>query len=317
METAREPALAICDPHHHLWNRGDSRYLLEELRADLTSGHKVEATVFVECGFGYRTGGPVRFRPVGETDFVVTTDPGGLVAGIVGFADLCDPAIEDILAAHVEAGAGRFRGIRYKIARDPSPLLPASTNRLDDTPLIEDRAFLAGLAACAKAGLSFDTWAYHTQLQELADVARAQPDVTIIIDHLAGPVRLGPYADRREEVVEIWKKRVTELAQYENVLMKLGGVGMPVFGETWHHFPERTTSEQIAAARGPEIRWCIEAFGPDRCMFESNFPVDKHSCSYVVLWNAFKLIAAELSTAEKAALFHDTAQRTYRMTLPA
>jgi L-fuconolactonase len=315
METPREPDLAICDPHHHLWNRGDSRYLLEELQADVTSGHNVEATVFVECGFGYLTNGPAVFRPVGETEFVVATDPGELVAGIVGFADLCDPQIDDVLAAHVEAGAGRFRGIRYKIARDPSPRLPASTNRLGGPPLAEDRAFLAGMAALACAGLSFDTWAYHTQLQELAELARAQPDVTIIVDHLGGPVRLGPYADRRDEVVEIWKKRVTELAQYENIVMKLGGVGMPVFGETWHHFPERTTSEEIAAARGDEIRWCIEAFGPDRCMFESNFPVDKHSCSYVVLWNAFKLIAADLSAAEKAALFHDTAQRTYRMTL--
>jgi L-fuconolactonase len=316
METALEPDLVIYDPHHHLWNRGDSRYLLEELGADAASGHRVEATVFVECGFGYRTDGPVPLRPVGETEFVVATDPGRLIAGIVGFADLCTPEVNDALAAHIEAGAGRFRGIRYKIARDPSPDLPVSSNRLDGGPLSEDRAFLAGLAACGRAGLSFETWAYHTQLQELADVARAQPDLTIIVDHLGGPVRLGPYRDRREEVTETWKKRVTELAQHPNVMMKLGGVGMPVFGETWHHFPERTTSAQIAAARGPEIRWCIEAFGPDRCMFESNFPVDKHSCSYVVLWNAFKLITADLSESEKAALFHGTAQRIYQMTKP-
>jgi L-fuconolactonase len=313
METALEPDLVICDPHHHLWNRGDSRYLLEELRADTASGHSVEATVFVECGFGYRTDGPVPLRPVGETEFVVATDPGGFIAGIVGFADLCAPEIEDVLAAHADAGHGRFRGIRYKIARDPSPLLPVSSNRQAGGPLAEDQAFLTGFAALGRAGLSFDTWAYHTQLHELADLARAQPDVTIIVDHLGGPVRLGPYSERRDEVFEIWRKQVTELARHENVVMKLGGVGMPVFGETWHYFPERTTSEQIAAARGPEIRWCIETFGPDRCMFESNFPVDKHSCSYVVLWNAFKQITADLSDADRAALFRDTAKRVYRI----
>jgi L-fuconolactonase len=313
METALEPDLVICDPHHHLWNRGDSRYLLEELRADTASGHNVEATVFVECGFGYRADGPVTLRPVGETEFVVAADPGGFISGIVGFADLCSAEIDNVLAAHAEAGRGRFRGIRYKIARDPSPLLPVSSNRLAGGPLAEDHAFLAGLAALGRAGLSFDTWAYHTQLHELSEVARSQPDVTIIVDHLGGPVRLGPYDERRDEVLEIWKKRITELAQHENVVMKLGGVGMPVFGETWHYYPERTTSEQIAAARGPEIRWCIEAFGPDRCMFESNFPVDKHSCSYLVLWNAFKQMTADLSEAERAALFHGTAKRVYRI----
>jgi L-fuconolactonase len=317
METVLEPERAICDAHHHLWNRGDSRYLLEELRADTNSGHHVVSTVFIECGFAYRTDGPVAFRPVGETEFVVANDPDGFVAGVVGFADLCAPEIDDVLAAHIEAGGGRFRGVRDRNARDPSPLIPVSSNAPTAGASGDDPAFWSGLAALGRAGLSLDTWAYHTQLQDVVELARAQPDVTIVVDHLGGPLRLGPYREQREEVLAIWKKRVVELAQHENVVMKLGGVGMAIFGETWHHFPESTTSEQIATARAAEVRWCIEAFGPDRCMFESNFPVDKHSCSYRVLWNAFKRITADLSASEKSALFHDTATRVYRIAVPS
>jgi L-fuconolactonase len=316
VEKALNPELAICDAHHHLWNRGDSRYLLEELRADTGSGHRVVSTVFIECGFSYRPGGPVAFRPVGETEFVVAIDPQGFIAGIVGFADLCAPEIDDVLAAHVEAGDGRFRGIRYKHARDESPLIPTSSNAPTANVVGKHPAFRTGLAALHRAGLSFDTWAYHTQLQDAVNLARAHPDLTIVVNHLGGPLRIGPYTERQDEVLALWKKRVVELAQHENVVMKLGGVGMPVFGETWHYFPEKTTSGQIAVARGPEIRWCIESFGPNRCMFESNFPVDKHSCSYVVLWNAFKRVTADLSQSEKAALFHDTAARVYRIGLP-
>jgi L-fuconolactonase len=311
MEAALDPDLLICDPHHHFWNRGDYRYLLEELRADTGSGHRVGSTVFVECGFGYRGDGPVPFRPVGETESVVATEPDGFVAGIVGFADLCAPDIEDVLAAHVEAGAGRFRGVRYKYARDSSPLIPVTSNMPGAGALGEDPAFRAGFAALGRAGLSFDTWTYHPQLRDLLELAKAQPDVTIVVDHLGGPLGVGPYHGHRDEVLAVWKARLAELARHGNVVMKLGGVGMPLFGETWHYFPGDTTSEQIAAARGAEIRWCIELFGPDRCMFESNFPVDKQSCTYVVLWNAFKRIAAGYSAAERSALFHDTATRVY------
>lgn len=317
METTLEPDRAIIDTHHHLWNRGDSRYLLEELQADARSGHRVVATVFVECGFGHRHDGPAAFRPVGETESVVATDSSGFIAGIVGFADLCAPEIEDVLAAHVEAGDGRFRGVRYRHAFDPDPIIPVSSSMPAPGVLGDDPAFRAGFAALGRAGLSLDTWCYHTQLQDLVELARAQPDVTIVVNHLGGPIGVGSYRERREEAIALWKKRTVELAQYENIVMKLGGVGMPVLGETWHYFPAETTSEQIAAARGPEIRWCIETFGPDRCMFESNFPVDKHSCSYLVLWNAFKRVTADLSASEKSALFSGTAARVYRIEAPA
>jgi predicted TIM-barrel fold metal-dependent hydrolase len=312
MEEILEPDLLICDPHHHLWDHPGSRYMVGGLTKDTGSGHSVERTVFIECLSGYRSDGPEAFRPVGETEFVVAADPVGFIAGIVGFADLRVPEIEDVLAAHVEAGAGRFRGIRHASAWDPHPdIRPSHTN--PPPGLLSDPVFRSGFAALGRAGLSFDAWLYHPQISELTDLARAHPDVRIVLDHLGGPLGIGPYQGRRDEVLKTWRLTMEDLARCPNVVVKLGGIGMPVFGMTWHHQPDATTSEELAAVWGSEIRWCIDQFGVDRCMFESNFPVDKASCSYAVLWNAFKLIVADASPSEKAALFHDTATRTYRL----
>jgi len=312
MEDIVEPALVICDPHHHLWDNPGDRYLVEDLAADVASGHRVVSTVFVECDSAYRTNGPPSLQPVGETEFVVGADPEGLIAGIVGFADLRAPEIEDVLAAHLDCGAGRFRGIRHRSAWDPVIELPPSHSS-PPPGLLGDPAFRSGIAAVGVAGLSFDAWLYHPQIPELTELARAQPDVAIVVDHLGGPLGIGPYRARHAEVLSAWRAAMTELATCPNVFLKLGGVGMPLFGMKWHHNPASTTSEDIAAAWGGEIRWCIELFGVDRCMFESNFPVDRLSCSYRVLWNAFKHIATHASVTEKAALFHDTATMVYRL----
>jgi predicted TIM-barrel fold metal-dependent hydrolase len=312
MEETLEPDLVICDPHHHWWDRPGNRYMVDDLKKDTQSGHRVARTVFVECLSGYRSDGPEQFRPVGETDFVVAADPDGYVAGIVGFADLRSPDITDVLAAHIEAGAGRFRGIRHANAWDSSPdVRPGHTNPAPG--LLGERAFRSGLAALGAAGLSFDAWLYHPQIPELTDLARALPDVQIILNHLGGPLGIGPYRGRRDEMLAFWRAALSELAGCPNVVLKLGGIGMPIYGMEWHRDPAPTTSADLVAAWGAEIRWCIEQFGASRCMFESNFPVDKASCSYAVLWNAFKRIAADASPSEKAALFHDTATRTYRL----
>jgi predicted TIM-barrel fold metal-dependent hydrolase len=312
MEDALEPDLVICDPHHHLWDRPGNRYLFDSLRADTRGGHRVVSTVFVECQSGYRSDGQEPFRPVGETEFVVAADSDGLIAGIVGYADLRVPEIDEVLAAHEEAGAGRFRGIRHANAWDPSPDIRASHTN-PPPGLLGDPAFRCGVAALGRAGLSFDAWLYHPQLPELTDLARAHPEVTIVLDHLGGPLGIGPYHGRRGEVLEVWRTSLIDLASCPNVAVKLGGIGMPVFGMGWHHQPEGATSEELESAWGPEIRWCIEQFGVDRCMFESNFPVDRASCDYTVLWNAFKRTAAAASPSERAALFHDTATRIYRL----
>ena len=318
-EAALESDLSICDPHHHLWDRPGNRYRLEEWRADTGTGHNVRTTVFVECGAAWRTEGPEPYRPVGETAFVAgeaarsaaSAADGSVIAAIVGYADLRVPAIEDVLAAHVEAGGGRFRGIRQVASRDDSPDFHVSHTN-PPAQLMADPAFRSGLVALGRAGHSFDAYLYHPQLGELTAAARAAPETVIVLDHLGAPIGVGPYEGRRTEVLDVWRDGLDELAGCENVVLKLGGIGMPIFGLGWERRQVPPDSEELANAWRTEIRWCVERFGVERCMFESNFPVDRQSCSYVVLWNAFKRIVGDASPGDKAALFHDNAVRVYR-----
>ena len=314
-----EPDLAICDPHHHLWDRGGNRYLLDEVLADIGSGHNVLSTVFVECFSMYRADGPSALRPVGETEFVngvaAMSASGGygdarVCLGIVGHADLTlGAAVGAVLDAHMLASS-RFRGIRHAVGWDPSDKV---RNSHSDPPehLLLDDTFREGFAELGKRGLSFDAWLYHSQIPELTDLSRAFPDTAIVFNHFGGPLGIGPYAGRHDEIYERWKRDVSELARSENVYAKLGGAVMPINGFGFHKRDRPATSDEIVAATGRYHLHAIEAFGPDRCMFESNFPVDKRSCSYHVLWNAFKKIAAAFSPAEKTALFHDTAASAY------
>ena len=301
----------IVDPHHHLWEHAERPYMPPELHADTSSVDGVAKTVFVECASSYRTEGPEAFRPVGETEFVVAADPDGFIAGIVGFVDLRVPEVADVLAAHVDAGQGRFRGIRHVNAYDPSPDVRESHTKPPPGLLGHDD-FRRGFAALGAAGLSFDAWMYHPQLPELVDLCRAEPDVPVVLDHLGGPLGIGPYAGRRDEVLVTWRASMSDVAACDNVVLKLGGIGMPVFGMRWHH-EGGANPEQLAEVWGEPIRWCIETFGAERCMFESNFPVDKSCYGYVEVWNAFKRLTTDLSADERRDLFHDTAARAYRL----
>ncbi|HJS87015.1 MAG TPA: amidohydrolase family protein [Acetobacteraceae bacterium] len=319
-EDILEPDLPIIDPHHHLWDRPGSRYYLDELLADTRSGHNVVATVFLQCFWAYRTTGPEELRPVGETEFVASVVQEAerrksrvrACAGIVGYADLrLGDRADAVLEAHLAAGGGRFRGIRHIAARHPDLL--GSITTAPPLGLMGEASFRAGFARLAAHGLSFDAWQYHTQLDELLDLVRQFPNVPVVINHVGGPLGVGPFRGKRDEVFVAWRASMRQLAGCPNVSVKLGGLAMAINGFDFHQQVLPPSSGELAQAWRPWMAECIEAFGAARCMFESNFPVDKGMCSYPVLWNAFKRIAAGASDDEKRALFHDTAARFYRI----
>lgn len=321
-ETALEPALPICDPHHHLWDFPTHRYLLPGLLADLEGGHDVRATVFIECTAMYRAEGPEAERPLGETEFVNGVaamsasgryGPARVCAGIVGFADLSlGERVAAVLEAHLALSGGRFRGIRHITAHDPSGAIRRSHTN-PPPGLLGEARFREGFARLRPLGLSFDAWLYHPQLGELTALAQAFPNQPIVLDHVGGPLGIGPYEGRRDEVFRQWREAIRELARCPNVCVKLGGLGMKIIGYAFHKRERPPGSEELAELWRPYIETCIEAFTPQRCMFESNFPVDKVSGSYTVYWNAFKRLAASAGAAEQAALFHDTAAAFYRL----
>jgi predicted TIM-barrel fold metal-dependent hydrolase len=314
----------IVDPHHHLWDRGGQRYLLDDITTDIASGHNVVATVYVEARSMYRARGPEAFRPVGEVEFANGAaamsasggyGPAAVCAGIVGHVNLT--AGEDarpVLEAEISAGQGRFRGIRHSVAWDSDPNV-AHMYATRPKGLLLDPTFRKGFACLAPLGLSFDAWLFHPQIGELTDLARAFPDTQIVLDHCGGPAGTGQYANRREEIFASWKASIREIAKCPNVSVKLGGLAMCLLGYDFHERALPPSSEELAAAWRPYIETCIEAFGVDRAMFESNFPPDKGQCSYQVIFNAFKRIAAALSETEKDALFSKTAMRVYRLKL--
>ena len=325
-EPILDPELPIIDPHHHLWDRPGWRYLLDELLADIGTGHNIIATVFVQARAMVRATGPEELRPVGETEFVngVAAMSASCIygktkvcAGIVGHADLTlGTRVEPVLAAHVRAGGDRFRGIRHITAWDGDDSI---RNPAYSPPpnLLADKTFRDGFAVLCRLGLSFDAWLYHPQINELTDLARAFPRAKIVLNHVGGPIGIGPYAGKRQEMFTAWAGSIRALAACPNVCVKVGGLGMRMGGFGFHEKVEPPSSETLADAWRPYVETCIEAFGPSRCMFESNFPVDKGSYSYPVFWNACKLLAKAASHGEKADLFAGTAARFYHLDLPA
>lgn len=316
----------IVDPHHHLWDHRGSAgfqpvYLLDELHADTGSGHRVEATVFVECGWSYRNEGPAEFREVGETEFVAAEAARSRervgqarIAAIVAACDLSMGApLASVLDAHEQAGAGLFRGIRHRLAFDRTDSARTGAVEPNIEGLMGTDEFRAGVAALGARGLSFDAWLYHMQLPELVAMARAVPDTTIVLDHIGAPLGIGAYAGRWEEIHSQWRADLADLATCPNVAVKVGGIGMQTYGSGYYKRDLPPTSDQLVADWGEEMRYIIDRFGPSRCMFESNFPVDKVSFSYRVMWNAYKKMAASYSDDERQSLFAGTAERIYRI----
>ena len=327
-EPTLEPELPICDPHHHFWDRRSERipyqrYLLDELAADIHSGHNVRSTVFIECRSMYRADGPVEMRPVGEVEFVQGLaaasasglyGPGRAAAAIIGHANLnLGERVAPVLEALQAASPNRFRGIRHSVTWDSHPEVENTAAHKIQGQLASDQ-FRAGARVLARKGFSLEAWLYHPQLPELAAFAKAVPELTIVLNHVGGLLRTGPYANRNDEIMTTWRNSIAAVAACPNVVVKLGGLGMTRTGFDWHTRNKPVGSEELAASMAPILTYCIEQFTPERSMFESNFPVDKVSFSYNVMYNAFKRFSKGYSASERAAMFHDTAARIYRIT---
>lgn len=319
-EEPLEPERPIVDPHHHLWKKRFGRdYLLPEFRGDTGSGHNVVKSVFMECRAFWLREGPDHLRPSGETRYIAElarqseSGPGGnapRIAGIVAHADLRltnTPMLGELLDLHEEICQGRLRGIRQSAAVDRRA--PLFIDVQAPAGLYADPEFRAGLRVLAARNLVFDAWHYHHQMRDFIDLARALPECTFVLDHFGTPLGIGPW--RRDELFPQWRKDMAELARRENVHAKLGGLAMPDNGYGWHEAARPPDSDEFVAAQKQWYLHAIDCFGPRRCMFESNFPVDRLSIGYQVLWNGFKKMAADFSEEEKQALFHDTASRVY------
>ena len=345
-EQILEPDLPIIDPHHHLWDwpvallatlpplvakhgfskvlSGSLRYLLPEFLADLNTGHNIRATVFIQCGAMYRADGPEEFKPIGETEFVNgmaamcasgTYGPIRACAGIVGHADLtAGAAVSAVLEAHLKTAGDRFRGIRHSASYDVDPEVLGPLVRVGPGLYLQ-KNFREGYAQLARFKLSFDAWLLEPQLPELIDLARHFPETPVILDHVGTPLGVASYGGRREERFSLWRDNIRKLAALPNVCVKLGGLAMAFCNFRSFLQVPAASSAQLASEWRPYIEACIEAFGVNRCMFESNFPVDMGSCTYPKLWNAFKVIAKQYSADEKTALFSGTAQRVYRLAI--
>jgi predicted TIM-barrel fold metal-dependent hydrolase len=320
-----EPDLPIIDTHHHLWIvppfGGMEPFPIEQLAAErAASGHDVFATVFVDCQRTYLENASEAMRVIGETRTVDAEAAAaeraggtmrGLAAAIVSRADMRLAArVEDVLVAHLAESPTRFRGIRHMAPWH----LGMDFFGLDTSEhMMRSSAFCAGVACLARLNLSFDAWVMFTQLDDVAYLARAVPQATIILDHAGTPLGVGPYADKADDVFNAWKRGMMDLAQCPNVVVKIGGLLIHNTGLAPHQPAPPMTSKQVATALRRYVLTTIDIFSPDRCMFESNFPVDRYSVSYGNLWNGFKRLASDFARNEREALFAGTARRAYRL----
>ena len=323
-----DPDRKIIDPHHHLWHGPNDpsgiqesyRYLLQDLWKDTESGHNIKKTIFIDCGQEYYSEGPERFKPVGETEFVVeiagqaSEDKSkAQIAGIIGHANMMlGSSVKEVLELHLEKGKGLFRGIRHAGGWDEDERVKNAHSHPTPHIYLEEK-FQEGLQELSSLEMVFDTWHYHNQIKDLTKLAKNIPELVIVHDHFGGPLGIGPYKGKREEIFDQWKEDINELSQCKNVFSKLGGLAMPVNGWDWHKREIPASSDEIVSEQSRYYLHTLECFGPERCMFESNFPVDKQSVSYHVIWNAYKKLTHEFSEQDKESLFYGTAEKVYKL----
>ena len=320
-EDVLDPDLPICDPHHHLWDKPGDRYMIDEISRDVGSGHNIVQTVFVEVDAMYRSSGPEEMRPIGESEWVrgigAQSDSGlygrtKVATGIVGYANLnLGARVEPVLEAMESVSSGRFRSVRHTCSWDEYE--PLRSHRSGWPGMMAETKFREGLSNLVDRGHSFDALVYHPQLSELTELVDAFPNGVFVLNHIGRPLGVGPYQGHRDKVYEVWKKDMAKLAERSNVLVKVGGLGNRVSGFGWDTQPEPPNSQELVEKTSPYYLYTIEVFGPERCMFESNFPVDKNSYSYKTISNSFKRMTQGFSSTEKTWLFHDTAAKAYRL----
>ncbi len=317
-ETPIDSTQRIIDPHHHLWERGGSRYRAEELSQDTARGHAVSDTVFVECLASYRKEEQEERRSIGETEFVVEESvrsrelKGCDISGIIAFIDLSlGDKVNNLLDAHQEVSGKMLKGVRHATAWSNDPKIPVSHSKPREG-LMAEKAFIDGVRYLGNRNLSFDAWMYFDQLHQLHNLAKEVPNTRIIINHLGAPLNLGRWQKKQAEMHSIWKSELRKLAKLENVYLKIGGIGMEnYFGTNWGSRPSPPSSDEVVTAWDERILWCIERFGTEKCMFESNYPVDRQTLPYSVIWNTFQKITQSFTVSEKDDLFWVTAQSVY------
>lgn len=290
-------------------------YLTQDYVADLADVAEVVGLVHVEAGWVVKepTG------PVDETRWVDGLAPVGNVGmlGIVANADLTlGERVEDVLVAHLEAST-RVRGIRDLLAWHPSREI---MNTTDDPERSRQADFRRGFEMFSKYGLNFETSIFSTQLTEMVELARTFPEQPILVCHMATPVavggpigEVGRTADERARIRGEWAEGIARLAECANVWMKLSGLLMPICGFGFERRSARPSVDELVATVGPFIDHVIDAFGPERCMFGSNFPVDKPSAPLPTLLQAYRLIVEGLPDEAQNRLFVGTAQEFYRL----
>ena len=278
------------------------------------AGLPITHVVHVEAEWRDREG----LGPVGETRWLNDLFVGSAIklGGIVGFVELERADAADLIAAHKQASA-RFAGVRQMLAFD----LDQGIMRFCPRPyLSRDSHWLKGLSLLEQHHLSFDAWFFHHQLDELVVLAKAFPGITFVLDHMGTPIGVGGQfasygrtESARDVTLRTWQMHLHELAELPNVMVKLSGLFMPVVGWGYEHRDTPPTQEELLNTAGPLFDFVLQTFGVDRCMFASNFPMDKVSLSLSQLYQFYGALVAHYPEESRRKLFHDNAARIYRI----
>jgi predicted TIM-barrel fold metal-dependent hydrolase len=317
-EAPIDPEIDIVDSHMHLWDFSNPPYYADSYICDAQSAG-ISSSVYVDCTMAYREDGPAALVPVGEVEFACEQGKSsvrdvGVAAGIIGWADLTlGKDVGPVLDALEIAGNGHFRGVRTRATYDPDPAAGYGAMGVGPGLMLRDD-FRQGVEQLYARGHVLDLYAFHTQLHEVADLAQAFLDLPIILNHIGGPLGIGHYADIGDQVFADWKEGIAKVASCPNVSVKIGGFAISRIAIVPMQKRERPFSSlEIAAICKPWVDHCLVAFGAQRCMFGSNFPVDKVAMPMLTLVNAMKHLTEHLPVSDRKDFFASNARRIYKI----